>query len=94
NTGWVGGPYGVGKRIDIDYTRAMVRAAIDGSIESSGFHEDPVFQLLIPEKVTNVPTEVLTPRNLWADKENYDQQAARLRKRFDEVMGKFLPLPE
>lgn len=91
NTGWVGGPYGVGKRIDIDYTRMMVRAVIDGSIESAGFKEDPILQFLIPNQVEGIPTNILSPGNLWNDQKEYMVQATKLKNRFDEVMKKYLP---
>jgi phosphoenolpyruvate carboxykinase (ATP) len=89
NTGWTGGPYGVGHRIDIDYTRAIVRAAIDGSIENEGFYQDPVFKFLVPRKVGDLPAEIFVPRNTWKDPGLYDQRARELQSRFEAVMQKY-----
>ena len=82
NTGWSGGPYGVGQRMKIAHTRAMVRAALDGSLAGVGTKADPVFGLHIPESCPNVPAEVLNPRNTWSDKAAYDSTAQELAKRF------------
>jgi len=92
NTGWVGGPFGIGKRIDIDYTRKMVRAAINGSIDAGGYHEDPIFHLLIPNSLPGIPSDILNPGDLWKDHSKYTTEATKLKNRFDEVMNKFLPL--
>ncbi len=92
NTGWIGGPYGVGKRIDIDYTRKMVKAAIDGTIDVNGYHEDPIFQFSIPNALPGIPNDILNPGNLWSNHSDYSNEATKLRNRFDEVMKKYLPL--
>ena len=84
NTGWSGGPHGVGKRFKLAYTRAMVSAILDGSLAKGKFVEDPVFGLQIPESVSGVPSEVLMPRNTWSDKAAYDAKARDLAKRFRE----------
>ncbi|OEF99716.1 phosphoenolpyruvate carboxykinase (ATP) [Vulcanibacillus modesticaldus] len=89
NTGWSGGPYGVGQRMKISYTRAMVSAAINGSIEKSEFVKDPIFGLSIPSHIDGVPNEVLQPKNTWTDKESYDRQANDLARRFVENFKKF-----
>ena len=78
NTGWTGGPPGVGHRMKIAYTRAMVNAALDGDLDDVAFVVDPVFGVQIPTSVPNVPAEVLQPRNTWADKDAYDAQAKKL----------------
>ena len=78
NTGWFGGPYGVGARMNLTHTRAMVSAAINGSIEDSVFTVEPIFGLLCPETVEGVPSEVLFPRNTWEDKAAYEAKAADL----------------
>lgn len=78
NTGWTGGPYGTGSRMSIKYTRAMVHAALDGSLDNVKFHTDPIFGLAIPESVPGVPSEVLQPRNTWKDGAAYDAQAQKL----------------
>ncbi len=93
NTGWTGGPYGVGSRMKLSYTRAMVRAAINGSIEQSQFEVDPVFGVLVPTSVEGVPQEVLQPRNTWADKEAYQQKAEELAQLFRKNFEKFEGVP-
>jgi len=82
NTGWSGGPYGVGKRMDIDLTRAMVHAALEGELEKVACREDPYFRVLVPERVPGVPSEILSPRATWSDKKGYDERAARLAAEF------------
>jgi phosphoenolpyruvate carboxykinase (ATP) len=89
NTGWSGGPYGVGKRMKLPYTRAMVRALLDGALEGIPFSEDPIFGLHIPAAVPNVPTEILTPRLTWSDSAAYDAQAAKLAEMFRKNFEKF-----
>ena len=88
NTGWGGGPYGVGKRMAIAHTRAMVNAAIEGRI-SERFSREPFFGLHIPHEVPGVPTEVLDPRNAWSDKAGYDLQASKLAALFEENFKRF-----
>lgn len=89
NTGWSGGPYGVGQRIKIAYTRAMVTAAIDGSIENADFIEDSIFGLNIPTTIEGIPNEVLFPKNTWIDKEGYDKQAKELAILFNKNFNRF-----
>jgi phosphoenolpyruvate carboxykinase (ATP) len=89
NTGWTGGPYGVGSRIDIAETRAMVRAAITGELEDTETWEHPVFGLHVPKEVSGVPAEVLDPRGTWDDKEAYDERAKELAGLFAENFKKF-----
>ncbi len=89
NTGWFGGPYGVGARMNLTYTRAMVSAAINGSIEDSVFTVEPIFGLLCPETVEGVPSEVLFPRNTWEDKAAYEAKAADLANLFKRNFLKF-----
>jgi phosphoenolpyruvate carboxykinase (ATP) len=83
NTGWVGGPYGVGQRMSIAHTRAIVRAVVQGRLHGVATHRDPIFDLQIPDLVPDVPTEVLDPRATWADPEAYDRQAKKLRAMFE-----------
>ncbi len=78
NTGWTGGPYGVGKRMAIEHTRAMVNAALDGSLAKAEFDVEPFFGLAIPRTVAGVPDRVLNPRNAWSDPAAYDAQAKKL----------------
>jgi phosphoenolpyruvate carboxykinase (ATP) len=82
NTGWTGGPYGVGKRMKIRYTRAMIRAALSGALDAVAYETDPVFNLDIPSSCPEVPTEVLKPRATWASGAAYDEQAAKLARMF------------
>lgn len=88
NTGWSGGAYGVGKRMSIAHTRAMVNAAIEGRI-SGPLHKEDFFGLMIPERVPDVPTEVLEPRKAWSDGAAYDRQAAALATLFRENFKRF-----
>jgi len=91
NTGWTGGPVGVGKRMNLAYTRAMVAAAINGELENVSFVTDPVFGVEVPTSCPGVPAEVLQPRNTWADKAAYDRQASDLAGRFAENFRKKFP---
>jgi len=89
NTGWSGGPYGVGKRVDIAATREMVRAVIGGRLDGAETREDPFFGLNVPVEVPGVPTEILDPKDTWPDKEAYDRQAKKLADLFRENFQKF-----
>ncbi len=89
NTGWVGGPYGVGERIQLAYTRAMVNAAIEGKLDQVPAKPHPVFSVLVPESVPGVPSEVLDARGLWQDKAAYDQAALGLGARFHKNFQRF-----
>ena len=89
NTGWTGGPYGKGHRMSIAYTRAMVTAALNGSLAQVKTKEDPVFGLQVPTKCPGVPDDVLWPRNTWEDKEAYDASARNLAERFRSNFAKF-----
>ncbi len=89
NTGWSGGAYGVGARVDIRYTRAMVDAAIQGKLNSATFTEEPYFGLAIPTEVPGVPSEILDPRQTWADPTAYDAQAKELVHLFIENFEKY-----
>ncbi len=82
NTGWSGGPYGVGSRMKLSYTRAMITAALNGSLEKVKFDTLPVFDLAIPTTCPNVPTEILNPRNTWKDKDAYDAKSNDLANSF------------
>jgi phosphoenolpyruvate carboxykinase (ATP) len=94
NTGWVGGPYGIGERIKIQYTRAMVKAVITGEIEKYEFVHDEIFNLDIPTECPNVPTELLNPRNSWHEKDAYEIAAKRLAKLFIDNFKKFTNVPD
>jgi phosphoenolpyruvate carboxykinase (ATP) len=90
NTGWTGGAYGTGTRMNIAYTRAMVNAAVEGRIRGP-FRAEPFFGLQIPDCVEGVPDGLLDPRNAWSDKAAYDAQAARLAELFAENFKRFEP---
>ncbi|MEP6913843.1 MAG: phosphoenolpyruvate carboxykinase (ATP), partial [bacterium] len=89
NTGWSGGPYGVGQRMKISHTRSMIRAILSGKLANAETKPDPVFGVNVPVSCPNVPAEVLQPRNTWADKEAYDRQARDLARRFNENFKKY-----
>ncbi len=89
NTGWSGGPYGKGQRMKIQYTRVMLKAAIEGKLDDVEYEEDPVFGVHIPTEVPGIPSEVLRPRNTWDDKAAYDKQAAHLVQLFNDNFKEF-----
>ncbi|HXG40177.1 MAG TPA: phosphoenolpyruvate carboxykinase (ATP) [Candidatus Limnocylindrales bacterium] len=82
NTGWTGGPYGVGSRIRIEHTRAMVQAIFDGALDRVAYERDPVFGVEVPREVPGVPAEILRPRDTWPDPTAYDAQARKLARMF------------
>jgi phosphoenolpyruvate carboxykinase (ATP) len=84
NTGWTGGPYGVGERMSLPYTRAIVAAALRGDLDDVPTRTDPVFGFEVPTSCPNVPPEVLDPRATWADGAAYDAQARKLARMFAE----------
>jgi len=90
NTGWSGGPYGVGKRMAIKYTRAMVRSVLNGDLNNVGYNSDPIFGLAIPSECPEVPAEVLQPRNTWQDKAAYDTKATHLAHLFVDNFKQYL----
>src|SRR3954451_5727799 len=89
NTGWFGGPYGVGSRMKLPYTRAMVNAAIEGKLNDVEFETDPAFGLTVPKSVPGVPSEFLHARDAWKDTAAYDKAAADLAARFAKNFEKF-----
>jgi phosphoenolpyruvate carboxykinase (ATP) len=89
NTGWSGGKFGVGKRMALKITRALVNAALGGLLEKVEFTTEPAFGLHIPVSCPEVPSEILNPRNSWADQEAYDSTAAELAGRFEANFAKF-----
>jgi phosphoenolpyruvate carboxykinase (ATP) len=89
NTGWTGGAYGVGSRMKLSYTRAMVRAALAGALDRVTFVKDPVFGVEVPTGVPDVPPEILVPRRTWADPAAYDEQARKLAQMFRENFEQF-----
>ncbi|MEZ5003567.1 MAG: phosphoenolpyruvate carboxykinase (ATP) [Chitinophagales bacterium] len=89
NTGITGGPYGVGKRMSLTYTRALITAALNGKLSNSGYETLPIFNLEIPTSCPSVPYEILNPRNTWKDKAAYDEKANQLAKAFNKNFEKF-----
>ena len=92
NTGWSGGPYGVGSRINLHYTRSMVNAVLRNELEF-GHEIDPVFKLALPKACPGVPMDILNPRKTWADPAAYDEQARKLAHLFRENFNKFSEAP-
>ena len=89
NTGWTGGPYGIGSRMKLKYTRAMITAALDGKLDNVEFEKDPVFGLAMPTVCPNVPREVLNPRNTWQDRDIYDQKVNDLAEAFNNNFDQY-----
>ncbi len=89
NTGWTGGAFGIGKRMKLAHTRAMVADLLEGDLANAQYETDPIFGLQVPKAITNVPADVLNPRNTWPDKAAYDEQAKKLAGMFRENFGKF-----
>lgn len=89
NTGWTGGPYGVGSRMALKHTRAMITAAINGELDSVAFENHPIFGFAMPTSCPNVPVEVLNPRNTWSDKAAYDAKANQLAVQFNKNFEQF-----
>ena len=89
NTGWSGGKFGVGKRMSLKITRALVNAALDGRLSKVEFQTEAAFGLSIPVSCPDVPAEILNPRNSWADKAAYDKTAAELATRFEDNFKQF-----
>jgi phosphoenolpyruvate carboxykinase (ATP) len=82
NTGWTGGPYGKGERMNIAHTRSMVRAALDGRLARVATRTDPTFGFEVPVKCPDVPSSFLDPRSTWKDHDAYDEAAHRLASMF------------
>lgn len=89
NTGWTGGAYGVGHRMSIEHTRAIISAALEGQLEDVEYLEDPIFGVQVPTTVPDVPSEVLVPSNAWADKDAYDRAARGLAQRFRDNFSQY-----
>ncbi|HRO42524.1 MAG TPA: phosphoenolpyruvate carboxykinase (ATP) [Flavipsychrobacter sp.] len=89
NTGWSGGSYGVGSRMSLKYTRAMITAAMNGELNNVAYVPHPVFGVLVPQACPNVPAEILNPRDTWSDKEAYDKKANELAQLFVKNFAKY-----
>jgi len=92
NTGWTGGPYGVGKRIKLRYTRAMITAALNGELDNIQYREHPIFNLQIPLNCPNVPDNLLDPKNTWAGPCEYDEKAHYLATAFARNFDRYADL--
>ena len=88
NTGLVGGPHGVGHRISIAHTRAIVRAVVEGRLRDAPTRRDPIFGVHVPTEVPGVPASVLNPRGAWPDPQDYDRRARQLKAMFDDNIGR------
>ena len=93
NTGWTGGPYGEGNRIQLEYTRAMVNTILSGQLEKVEFRKHPIFQVEVPVNCPGVPAKVLDPKNTWENKRSYDVQAQQLAQLFAENAKQFSEVP-
>ena len=89
NTGWSGGAYGIGKRIDLPITRRMLSSILNGELGDVNFVPDPIFKVLIPESVSGVESRILNPKNTWDDKVAYDKKAGELVKLFKDNFVKY-----
>ncbi|MGE5071795.1 MAG: phosphoenolpyruvate carboxykinase (ATP), partial [Anaerolineae bacterium] len=89
NTGWVGGPYGVGKRISIRYTRALLSAALTGKLDNVPYKKDPVFGFEVPVQCPDVPSDILDPSSSWPNKADYAKKYRQLAERFIDNFRKF-----
>ena len=89
NTGWTGGPYGVGSRMKLKYTRAMITAALNGELDDVAYENHEVFGIAKPQTCPNVPSEILNPRNTWEDPAQYDKRAVELAQKFKDNFAKF-----
>ena len=89
NTGWTGGPYGIGSRMKLKYTRAMITAALNGELDDVAYENHEVFGIAKPQSCPNVPSEILNPRNTWEDPELYDKKAIELAQKFKANFEKF-----
>ncbi|MGQ9896160.1 MAG: phosphoenolpyruvate carboxykinase [Acidobacteriota bacterium] len=94
NTGWTGGPYGIGERMSLSYTRAILHAALDGHLDQVEYTKNPVFGFEIPTTCPNVPENILNPRNTWEDKAAFDAQEKRLAAMFIRNFAKFESMVE
>jgi phosphoenolpyruvate carboxykinase (ATP) len=89
NTGWTGGPYGTGHRMEIGHTKALLRAALSGKLDGVEMREDPIFGLRVPASCPDVPTEVLDPGSTWKDRAAYDRTARKLVGMFQENFAQY-----
>jgi phosphoenolpyruvate carboxykinase (ATP) len=93
NTGWTGGPYGVGSRMGLPHTRAMITALLSGALDKTQYTPHPAFRVLVPQTCPDVPPELLDPRQTWKDPAAYDAKAAELARRFADNFEKHTTAP-
>ena len=91
NTGWVAGPYGVGRRIQLKYTRQLIRSALEGNLAEAGFEKHPIFDLQMPRECMDIPSNLLNPKLVWDNPEAYDELAEKLKNMFDNNYAQFIP---
>jgi phosphoenolpyruvate carboxykinase (ATP) len=89
NTGWTGGPYGIGKRMSLTHTRALIHAALEGKLQQVAYQPDPIFGLEVPVEAPGVPSSILQPRNAWSDPQEYDTKAKALAESFAREFAKY-----
>jgi phosphoenolpyruvate carboxykinase (ATP) len=89
NTGWSGGEYGVGDRISLKYTRSMISSILNGELENVEYNTHEVFGLKMPSSCPNVPSDILSPKNTWNDKDAYDTKANELANAFNKNFAQF-----
>lgn len=89
NTGWSGGPYGIGSRLKLSYTRALINAALSGELENASYTPQEIFGFMMPDRCEGVPADILNPRNTWQNKQAYDEKAAALAKEFIKNFEKY-----
>jgi phosphoenolpyruvate carboxykinase (ATP) len=89
NTGWSGGPYGVGARMDIIHTRALLNAALDGDLRDVDYVEHPIFRVEVPQSCPGVPSKILNPEETWPDRSAYEEKARELAASFHKNFAKF-----
>ncbi len=89
NTGWTGGPYGIGNRMKLKYTRAMISAALEGKLSNVEYDFHSIFGMAVPQECPGVPSDILNPRNTWADKTAYDEKANFLAALFTKNFEKY-----
>lgn len=94
NTGWVAGPYGVGRRIQLAYTRQLIRSAMENVIGEAGYEVHPIFDLQMPRECPGVPSELLNPKRVWANQEGYVEMAEKLKGMFEENYVQYVKLEE
>jgi phosphoenolpyruvate carboxykinase (ATP) len=89
NTGWNGGPYGVGSRMKIQFTRSIIRAILNGNLNKANYKTEPFFGLHIPTECAEFPSEIFDTRNTWKNKEDYDKKAKELVMLFEKNYEQF-----